>query len=242
VLYVDGEMPLDAIRSRDAALAAAPTDGLFYLQHEVLFHMTGRVLNLTDSVVQKALLEKCIRDRIKILFLDNLSCIFTGIREDDADAWELVLPWLLELRRNRIAVVFIAHAGRNGCMRGTSRREDAAFWIIRLTEPGIVDAAQSGASFVATFVKNRNTTNKECQPLEWHFEMAKGQTRATVSWRPLSALPLFRKCIEVGINGASEIAEELGISKGQVSKLAKKGMEAGWLKKDGRDYAITVQP
>ena len=68
------------------------------------------------------------------MFLDNLSCLFSGIKENDADAWELVLPWLLEMRRNRIAVIIVAHAGRNGYMRGTSRREDAAFWIIQLTE------------------------------------------------------------------------------------------------------------
>lgn len=34
----------------------------------------------------------------------------------------------------------------------------------------------------------------------------------------------------------------MGLSKGQVSKLAKQGMTAGWLKKDGRDYALTGQP
>jgi len=130
VLYIDGEMPFDSIRERDAALTTAPADGIYYLQHEALFHLTGQVLNLTNPAVQAALLEKCKQDGIEILLLDNLSCLFAGIKENDADAWELVLPWLLEMRRNRIAVVFIAHAGRNGFMRGTSRREDAAFWII----------------------------------------------------------------------------------------------------------------
>src|SRR5215469_18030826 len=37
VLYVDGEMSMDAIRERDNALSAAPTDGILYLQHEALF-------------------------------------------------------------------------------------------------------------------------------------------------------------------------------------------------------------
>jgi len=98
-------------------------------------------LNLTNPAVQAALLENCRQREIEILLLDNLSCLFTGLKENDADAWEVVLPWLLELRRNRIAVVFIAHAGRNGFMRGTSRREDAAFWIMQLT--GAQNAAKS---------------------------------------------------------------------------------------------------
>jgi hypothetical protein len=93
-LYVDGEMSMDGIRERDHALAIGPSQNIIYLQHEALFHLTGRVLNLTDPDAQAALLEKCRQDKIDILLLDNLSCLFSGIRENDADAWDRVLPWL----------------------------------------------------------------------------------------------------------------------------------------------------
>jgi AAA domain len=241
VLYVDGEMPLDGIRERDVALSSAAADGMFYLQHEALFQLTGKVLNLTNPTAQAAILEKCQRDGIEILFLDNLSCLFSGIKENDADAWERVLPWLLDLRRSRIAVVFIAHAGRNGFMRGTSRREDAAFWMIYLAEAQEAGEVQTGAKFVARFVKNRNATEADCPPLEWHFHLPKGETRARVSWKKLSTLEVFRQWVESGLTKASDIAEEMQISTGQISKLAKKGITAGWLKKEGREYALTGQ-
>src|SRR5207247_6387631 len=144
--------------ARDTALSGPAADGMLYLQHEALFHLTGKVLNLTSASVQGALLESCQQRRVEVIFLDNLSCLFTGIKENDADAWELVLPWLLDLRRNRIAVVFIAHAGRNGFMRGTSRREDAAFWVMQLTETKDAGEIQNEAKFVCRFVKNRNAT------------------------------------------------------------------------------------
>ncbi len=239
VLYVDGEMALDSIRERDAALSAAPADGMFYLQHEALFHLTSQVLNLSKPIVQAALLEKCQQDRIEVLILDNLSCLFTGIKENDADAWEQVLPWLLDLRRNRIAVVFIAHAGRNGFMRGTSRREDAALWIIQLTEAKDVSEVQTGAKFVARFTKNRNATEADCPPLEWSFVLPAGETKAQVSSKKLSTSLLFRQWIEDGVTNCKDLAEEMGISNGQVSKLAKRAMAEGWLKKNGRDYALT---
>lgn len=239
VLYVDGEMPLDGIRERDMALSTAAADGMFYLQHEALFHLTGDVLNLTNPSAQAAILEKCQRDRIEILFLDNLSCLFSGIKENDANAWEMVLPWLLDLRRSRVAVVFIAHAGRNGFMRGTSRREDAAFWIICLSEAKDAGEVQRGAKFVARFVKNRNGMDADCPPLEWHFNLPEGETRARVSWKKLSTGQIFRQWIEDGVTSASDIAEEMSISKGQVSKLAKRGMTEGWLRRNGRDYALT---
>jgi hypothetical protein len=242
VLYVDGEMPLDEIRERDLALSSRPAEGMFYLQHEALFHLTGQVLNLKFSTVQAALLAYCLRERVEILFLDNLSCLFSGIKENDANDWEMVLPWLLEMRRNRIAVVFIAHAGRNGFMRGTSRREDAAFWMMQLTETKDAGEIQNEAKFVARFVKNRNSTEAECPALEWRFFKSKDETKAHVSCKKLSTHQLFRQWIEDGLTGATEIAEEMGISKGQVSKLASRGIREGWLQKAGRDYALTGQP
>lgn len=242
VLYVDGEMALDGIRERDAALSTAATDRMFYLHHEALFHLTGKVLNLTNPTVQTALLEQCQRVKIEILILDNLSCLFTGIKENDADAWELVLPWLLELRRKRIAVIIIAHAGRNGFMRGTSRREDAAFWVIKLAEAQNAGEIQNGAKFVARFDKNRNATEADCPPLEWQFHLPKGETRARVNWKKLSTGQIFRQWIEDGLTSATEIAEEMGISKGQVSKLARRGITEGWLAKNGRDYKLTSPP
>jgi hypothetical protein len=51
------------------------------------------------------------------------------MRENEADSWELVNNWLLDLRRRKIAVVIIHHAGRSGEMRGTSKREDNVFLI-----------------------------------------------------------------------------------------------------------------
>lgn len=242
VLYVDGEMPFDGIRERDSVLSSTAEANISYLHHETLFHSTGRVLNLTNPLAQAALLDKCKREKIEVLFLDNLSCLFSGIKENDADAWEQVLPWLLDLRRNRIAVVFIAHAGRNGCMRGTSRREDAAFWVIQLAPAQDVGEIQTGAKFVARFTKNRNATETECPPLEWHFVHREGDTRAQVSWKKLSTAQLFRQCIEDGLTSASDIAEEMGISKGQVSKMATKAIRDGWLTKgDHREYKLTGQ-
>lgn len=238
VMYVDGEMSMDGIRERDHALAAGPSQNIIYLQHEALFHLTDRVLNLTEPDAQAALLEKCRQDKIDILLLDNLSCLFSGMRENDADAWDRVLPWLLDLRRNRIAVIFVAHSGRNGLMRGTSRREDAAFWIVRLDEVKDLNEADDGAKFVARFVKNRNATDEECPSLEWHFKKPGGDGRIGVSWKRVSLAQQFRQCIEDGLTSTTDIAVELEVSKAATSRLASKAIKDGWLKKDGREYSL----
>lgn len=56
-----------------------------------------------------------------------------------------------------------------------------------------------------------------------------------------STAQIFRQLIEEGVTSPKDIAEEMGIPKGQVSKLAKRAMAEGWLKKEGRDYALTGQ-
>ena len=241
VLYVDGEMPMDGTRERDIALAAAGAPGLFYLHHEALFHHTGEALNLADPAAQSALLKRCLRDKIEIVILDNLSCLFSGMRENDADAWDRVLPWLLDLRRNKIAVVFVAHSGRNGYMRGTSRREDAAFWIINLTELKEPGDTLQGVKFISQFVKCRNVTEVECLPLEWRFVKQPNNPKMIVTWKALSGLLLFRRCIEGGTVTATEIAQEMGISKSMVSKYAAKAIKEEWLKKHGREYALVTE-
>ncbi|HTV40485.1 MAG TPA: AAA family ATPase [Candidatus Sulfotelmatobacter sp.] len=240
ILYVDGEMAMDEIRDRDHALTIGPAPGMFYLQHEALFHLTGEILNLTDPVTQSSILDKCKRDRIDILILDNQSCLFPGLSENAADAWDHVLPWLLQLRRNRIAVIIIAHAGRNGLMRGTSRREDAADWIINLTEAKEPVENQTGASFIARFVKNRTTTDADVPTLEWTFIRPPGNpnNKMQITWKKLTPSQLFRQCIEDGMNVGTQIAQHLGITTARVSQLATKGAKDGWLKKNGRHYAI----
>jgi putative DNA primase/helicase len=238
VLYIDGEMPFESLRQRHKSLSSG-ANNLSFLHHEQLFHEANAVLNLSAPAIQQALMKHCLENKIEVIFLDNLSCLFSGLKENEGDSWgEKVLPWLLELRRNRIAVVIIHHAGRNGAMRGTSRREDAAFWVIQLSQSVTENREENGAHFVATFVKNRNTTDEDVPPFSCIFKKTVSDTVLPV-FHQLDPLQTLRNCIEnMGLDSATDISDEIGISKGQVSKLAKKAMDAGWLEKDGRYYKI----
>ena len=130
----------------------------------------NQLLNLTDPVWQAAVTRYCLNNGFKLLVLDNLSCLFSGVKENDADAWEAVLPWLLELRRHRIAVLIVAHSGGDGKnMRGTSRREDAAFSVIRRDDPQETGEPRNGAHFLMRFTKDRNSSAEQAVR-EWGFQ------------------------------------------------------------------------
>ena len=235
VLYIDGEMPCETLRQRIEGLGVS--DALSVLNHEVLFHKTGAVLNLTDSVSQTAVTMHCLKYGFKVLVLDNLSCLFSGVKENDADAWEAVLPWLLELRRHRIAVVIVAHSGRDGkSMRGTSRREDAAFSVIRLDDPQETGEPRHGARFLLRFTKDRNSAIEQAL-MEWAF-LTQPNGEAHIFTKQADGQEIFLQWVQDGLTTCSEIAEEMGLSKGTVSKMATKLIGQGRLKMNGRQYAL----
>jgi len=234
VLYVDGEMAVDASIERAEQMAQGQEDNFFLLHHEPLFHLTGKVLNLTAIEAQMALTAACLARGVRVLILDNISCLLT-LKENESDAWgEQVLPWLLELRRHRIAVVFVHHAGRNGQMRGTSKREDAAFWSIKLSEAK-GEHGHEGASFVAAFDKNRNSTNQDAPSLLWHFQ-PQPDGSVLPKWKTLTPLQIFIGLVNDGLDSCGDIAQEMGTSKGTVSKLAKRAVNEGLITVEGRRY------
>lgn len=235
ILYVDGEMPLDGLRDRDRSLRTSDTAPFYLLSHQHQFNRTGGGLNLTDPVVQRALTDECVKHAIDVLFLDNLSCLFSGLAENEADEWERVLPWLLDLRRRKVAVAIVHHAGRSGTtMRGTSRREDAATWIISLSPPSGGDD-EEGAQFLTRFTKNREGDHVGAGPWKWTFRSDQ-HGKTTVRHDRMDQLDVLVELVGNGLSSCKDIADEMAISKGQVSKLAKRAGMAGLIRIDGRDY------
>lgn len=72
---------------------------------------------------------------------------------------------------------------------------------------------------------------------QWNFTTAP-DGNVTIKTQAASTTDIFRQWIEDGITSAEDIAREMNVSKGTISKMAKKGIEAGWLTKNGRGYAL----
>jgi AAA domain-containing protein len=237
VLYVDGEMPPDLMRDRIQGLEGN-NDHLEFLNHLILFERTGKLLNIANPEVQQALTAHCINRGIKVLILDNLSTLASGVKENDADAWELLNNWLLDLRRRKIAVVIVHHAGRSGQMRGTSRREDNVFWIIALDDVRKDADDKRGARFVSHFTKASRNTQEDLSAYEWHV-VTETNGQVSIGHKPAQTLDVFRSVIESGVTKCDEIAAAMKLEKYEVSRLAKKAEKEGWLTREKRgEYGI----
>jgi len=233
VLMVDGEMPLDATRDRLKGISPGNTR-LHILHHEMLFDRSGMAMNLTTERLQKIVTQICLNKSIKLLILDNLSCLFSGIKENDADEWEKVLNWLLDLRRRRIAVLIVHHASRTGTMRGTSKREDAAFWVIRVDEVKDREEDQAGARFETTFIKQRNSDAREWTR-EWTFKTAP-DGEISIGCIEISFDEKVLQLIQAGLTSPTDISSELGVAKSTVSKAAKRLADKKLIELNGRQY------
>jgi hypothetical protein len=233
VAYFDGEMPVDDIRNRDAALGK-PCPQLTFINHELLFRRTSRTLNLANLETQRAITKFCVDGCCDVLMLDNLSTLASGLDENAGSDWEILQSWLLDLRRRGISVIFIHHAGRNREMRGHSKREDPAFWIIALDSVDSIETVP-GTKFVARFVKNRNATALP-SPIEFYFQPS--GDGVLVTFKEADLLHVFRKHVSEGLTKASDIAAEMHISTGYTSKLASKAKAQGWLEVQGREYCL----
>jgi len=230
VLYVDGEMSLADSQARTVAIGIdAP--GFRWLHHQQLFDAKTETLNIASAPCQQAI--SALLESGDVLVLDNLSALARGVSENDNDAWEALLPWLLALRRRKVTVVVVHHAGRNGEMRGASRREDAADWVLRLRDDTADDDAREKA-IVSTFTKCRGCEPKMAMPLRWTWEIRDGSLR--YDCKAHSGADALAALVLGGIEKPSELAEMLGVATGTVSKWAKKLEKAGRITIAGRKY------
>jgi predicted transcriptional regulator len=51
-------------------------------------------------------------------------------------------------------------------------------------------------------------------------------------------LDVLRQLIEDGVTECNQLAQEMRVTPGTISKLAKKAMKDNWLRKKGREYEL----
>lgn len=224
VLYIDGEMKLRELRDRLTALMNSPPAApLEFLTSELVYERChGKDLILTSDAMRQEVIK--ILDaypEIKVLILDNISCLFSGINEDSKQDWEPINAWLIRLRHRGLTTVLVHHAGKSGQQRGTSGREDSLDTVIQLSLPAGYDARE-GCHFELHFTKCRSVQGDAVAPLDVHLQTINGASQWSVKPVEVSKLDLARRLVADGVSGPSDLAEELGVTKGYASKLLKK--------------------
>jgi putative DNA primase/helicase len=218
VLLIDGEMPAVALKERleqieRAAVVKPETDMLKIIAGDLI--EDGGVGNLADPVIQAEL--NPFLEGIELLILDNLSSLTAIIRDNDADSWNTIQAWLLQLRRRGISVLIIHHAGKGGQQRGTSRREDVLDTSISLRRP-IDYAAEEGARFEVHIEKGRGILGDDAKPFEARLQDIDGKQAWTMRAIEDEKRALVAALLGDGLS-VRGIARETGLTKSVVGRL-----------------------
>jgi putative DNA primase/helicase len=239
VLIVDGEMSLHLLQARQALSrnAGDPLKALDIIANERLFQAGSPPLNLSDPAWRDSLIEliKDEGDRWDVIMFDNLSALLPGVKENDSEAWGPVNQFFLQLRWMKKAGIFIHHAGKSGEQRGTSGREDALDWVIKLTLPAGHNP-EDGCRFDAELTKSRSLTGPEAAPFTFAIIP---HPEGGLTWS-ITGQREARKDAIVALLGNGipqrEVPAILGIDKGYVSRVKAQAIGQGQLNEEGTEF------
>lgn len=218
VLYIDGEMPLIALRDRLSDIIAGteiahPLDNLRVITPD----LQNRNLPDLSTITGQDQIEAYL-DGVGLLVLDNLSALVRAVKENEGEGWLPVQDWALDLRRRGISVLFVHHAGKGGAQRGTSRREDLLDSVVTLKHPTDYLASE-GLRCEVHFEKARGFYGDDARPFE--VKMGAGESGEAVWTVTDSEISMNSRASELFEQGMSvrDVAEELGISKSKAHRL-----------------------
>lgn len=223
VLYIDGEMPSSVLQERLARIIAASDE-----EPQRPFRIITPdlqpigMLDLSRHDDQREL--ESHLDDIELVVVDNLSTLVRCGRENEAESWLPVQGWALQQRAKGRSVLFVHHDGKSGEQRGTSRREDVLDTDISLRRPRNYQQ-ENGAQFEVNFTKARGFYGMEARSLVAKLTLTKKDGREIQQWEwqdiDESNLEKVKELKSEGMS-QTEIAIELELSKGYVSKLLKR--------------------
>jgi putative DNA primase/helicase len=220
VLYIDGEMPANTMQERLARIVSRMASNPNMIEPKLITpDLQDEAMPNLSTVEGQEQIKKHL-EGVELVVIDNISTLCGFGKENEATSWIPVQQWALGLRRQGISVLFVHHAGKNGTQRGTSKREDILDTVIKLKRPSDYEPTM-GACFELYFEKARGMVGEavpiRCQLVEdkWIYEAVE--------------ISNYQRLLELYKGGMSQkdIAEELGLSKGQVSKLMKKAKALG---------------
>jgi putative DNA primase/helicase len=237
VLFIDGEMPASTMQERLATIVAGsdkePPDENYVriVTPDVQEH---GIPDLGTEEGQASV--NVLLDDAELIVLDNISSLMPSVRENEADDWARVQGWMLELRRQGRAVLFVHHAGKGGDQRGTSRREDVLDTVVKLQRPNNYVASE-GARFEVHYGKARGFLGDDARPFEAKLEVRDGVAMWSVKDLELSSVEQVASLLNEGV-AQKDIADMLDLDKSTVSRHARKARGLGLVTGDSAERKV----
>lgn len=226
VLYIDGEIALNSIVNRYKQIIKEQGDLIIKENFTLLNHeeqLPNFLPKLNDPSGQEAYLKLIEKYNYDVIVFDNFSCL-SDIDENLSEQWAPIIRFLITLRAMGKSVICVHHCGKNKYeYRGSSKIMDIVDTSILLTSNNndqLESEFSSGANFKVSYKKNRLMSGKDSLP----FNVTYQDNKWTIHSNENSNIQYVVEAIKNKISHQS-IANELGVSRQYISKLAKRAKE-----------------
>jgi hypothetical protein len=226
VLYVDGEMDQLTLQERlneivKAFLPVTPAHGFMKV---ITPDQQPKYPPRINTKEGRARIEEHLQPG-SFCILDNIVTLCPGGDEKESEDWSVIQEWILYLRRNRISLFMVQHAGKSGDQIGTSKKEIQLSCNIKLRNQNHY-TPEDGLRVEARLTKLRRRGKdgrwdpRWAQPFEIAYKVNDGA--AEFSTRPMKDI-LKKQAIELLVAGAhpKEVMEATGLDRFVVYRLKK---------------------
>jgi len=123
-LFLDGEMTIadDLERIDNLKLDSVRENPLYFYSDAYANQLGLPKAHLANDKWRQTMKRILLKRKVKLLVLDNLASLASGLDENKKSDWDAVNTWLLELRFAGISTIMLHHVNKSGGQRGTSAR------------------------------------------------------------------------------------------------------------------------
>ncbi len=239
VLYIDGEMNLRDLRDRirdllNGGAVEVPDRELAESNLEIIARQAQEIgqgfLDLTNADHQAGILEGVRRKAVELVIFDNLTTLSEGLEdENDAGQFKPLQGLFMQLKAAKVGAILIHHANKSHKqMRGSTALETTFEVIIGLKRPDVW-TAHRGATFDLEFTKFRGERDDRTDSKTWSLLKGSGWELAKAESEEAKDLPAVRLLKTGQYTTQAEIAKELDVDPGTVSRQLQKAVDAGVL-------------
>jgi hypothetical protein len=236
-LFVDSEMPVqdDKQRIKDLQLDSDRDCPLYFYVDAYANQLGLPRASLINESWRQAMKRILTVHKIKLWVLDNISSLAGGLDENSKRDWDGVNQWLLELRFAGISSILLHHTNKTGEQRGTSAREDNLDTSLLLKTPHDYQR-EDGARFNVHFSKARVSTKHLSLISDIEFKLTQDEDGNQVWTYAGVRASKEREVIRMLGDDMNyrDIAKDLNISVGVITKIKKRGIEKGYLTEKGK--------
>lgn len=233
VLYVDGEMSDWDMQQRLKDLLAAAkrdrngdTEAALnnFFGYAATSQDIGRPFpDFADAEGRQALLKLAWGKDLVVI--DNLTTTMRGADPDKAMDWMPLQETLVELRKQKTAVLLVHHTNKSGDQTGTKAKEAILNGMMKLERPDDYASAE-GAKFFIRWGKSRGLSGADTVPVKAQLIT---ETNGLIKWEhvvlnDLGVYTLMRLARSGNYISQIELAKAMEVTPAYISQLKKKAI------------------